>query len=99
MRPAALTDLVRGIYVQPLAGTQPLHQLAAQLGVAGVLVVCGIHLAQSLSGSANDELVEAHALATATKRVQRLSNGRCLGDRMAGVTGGHRTSVAPRYST
>lgn len=69
MRPAALAYLVGGIDVESLTGTQPLYQLASKLHITALCVAGDLHLAQSLAGSANDELVKAHALATATKCV------------------------------
>jgi hypothetical protein len=69
MRPAVLAYLVRGIDVESLTGTQPFYQLASKLDITALCVAGGLHLAQSLVGSANDELVKAYALATATKCV------------------------------
>lgn len=99
MCPAALAHLVCGICVQPLAGTQPLYQLASKLDVTALLIARGLHLPQPLTGPANDQIVKSDALSAVAKRVECVPNGRRLGDRVARVAGRHERSVAPRCST
>jgi hypothetical protein len=93
MRPAALANLVCGIDVESLAGTQTLYQLASKLEVAALCVARGLHLPQPLAGSANHEIIESHVLPATPKRIQRFANSRGLGDRIAPMAGGHPRSV------
>jgi hypothetical protein len=44
MRPAALANLVCGIHVEPLAGTQTLYELASKLEVTALRIARGLHL-------------------------------------------------------
>ena len=94
MSPAALSNLVCSICVQPLAGTQPLYQLASKLHVATLLIARGLHLTQPLAGAANHQIVKSDALSAASQRIQCLLNWRGLSDGVAGTTGWHEPSVA-----
>lgn len=80
MCPAALADLVRRLDVEALAGTKLLYQLLSKLGVTSIRRSGGIHLAKSLTGSTNHEIVESYALASTPQGVERLTDGRRFGD-------------------
>jgi hypothetical protein len=82
MRPAALADLVCGIRVEPSTGAQPLYQSPPKLDITALLIAGGLHLAQPVTGPANDQIVKSDALSPVAKCVECLPNGRRLGDRM-----------------
>jgi hypothetical protein len=93
MRPAAFADLVGRVGVEALTGSKLLYQLPAELGVARCGCACGLQLSQHVAGSADHEIVESYVLAPTPQRVERLTDGRCLGDRMVWVTSWHHPSV------
>ena len=65
MRPAVLANLIGSVDVKVLSRAQLLDQLAAKLGLAGLLVAFGLDLAQPLRSTADHELTQPHTL-TAT---------------------------------
>jgi hypothetical protein len=69
MRPATLADLVCRICVEAFAGAELLHQLAPELGIASLLLVCAFYLSEPVVGSANHELIKADTLSAASQRV------------------------------
>jgi hypothetical protein len=83
MDPAVLAHLVGRIHIDSLAGSQSLHQLAAKLGLAGLLVAFGFQLAQPLARAADHQIAHPHPLAAQAQGVERLAHGRGLGDGMA----------------
>jgi hypothetical protein len=94
MRPATLADLVCRIYVEAFTGAELLHQLAAELGIASLLIACAFYLSEPIMCSANHELIKPNTLSAASQRIQCLLNWRGLGDGVAGTTGWHESSVA-----
>src|SRR4029077_2048459 len=89
MRPAALANLICGVGVETLAGAQLLDQLKTQLEVASLLVLLTLDLAQPVARSTNHEVSQPHPLPTTAQRIQRLTDGGRLGDRMARMTSRH----------
>ena len=95
MRPAARANLICRIHVDTVAAAQPVDELSPECGVSRVVVTRALDLAEPLSGTTYDEIVKPHALATVTKRIERLANRRRFSDRMARVASRHPPSVAP----
>jgi hypothetical protein len=90
-----LANLVGGVYVEAISGSQLLDQLPAKLGLLSLFSLADFKLSKPITSTTDHQVVKLHPLSSPTKRIERLAHTGSLGDRMTRMTGGHSTSVAP----
>jgi len=95
MHPAVLANLVGGVHVEAVSGTQLLDQLTTKRGLLSLFSSPDFKLSQPITGATNHQVVKLHALPSATERIERLTHRGSLGDRMTRMAGGNPISVAP----
>jgi hypothetical protein len=99
MCPAMLADLVGGIRVETVSGAQLLDQLTTELGLLSIFSSSDFKLSQSITSATNHQIVQPHALPSATQRIECLAHRGSLGDRMTRMASWHLSECSTRYST
>jgi hypothetical protein len=90
-----LADLVGGVHVEAVSGTQLLDQLATKLGLLSLFSSSDFKLSQPITSATDHQVVKLHALPSATEGIESLTNRGSLSDRMARTASRHPVSVAP----
>jgi hypothetical protein len=90
-----LADLVGGVHVEAVSGTQLLDQLATKLGLLSLFSSSDFKLSQPITSATDHQVVKLHALPSATEGIESLTNRGSLSDRMARTASRHPMSVAP----
>jgi hypothetical protein len=89
-----LADLMGGVHVEAVSGTQLLDQLTTKLCLFSLFSSPDLKLSQPIPSATDHQVVEPHALPSATEGIERLAHRGSLGDRMTRMASGHLTSVA-----
>jgi hypothetical protein len=84
-----LADLVGGIHVEAVSGTQLLDQLTTKLGLLGLFSSPYFKLSQPITSTTDHQVVELHALPSTTEGIERLTHRGSLSDRMTRMAGRH----------
>lgn len=94
-----LADLVGGVHVEAISGTQLLDQITTKLGLLSLFSSSDFKLSQPITSATDHQVVELHALPSATERIESLTHRGSLGDRMTRMASGHPDECSTRYST
>lgn len=65
MHPAMLADLVGGVHVEAISGTQLLDQLTTKLGLLSLFSSSDFKLSQPITSATDHQVVKLHALPSA----------------------------------